>query len=312
MMKIWRTYRSTAPFSKSSWGIHAAACGSCWTSHPRVVDSSSMIHVLVLAMALLWAPHVAAQVPPELARERADFAAWLATGATSPFAAVALQRIGTGITIGPPGSDIPLPGVGALGVASSGNRITLDSGGVSRPLPRNRTVPVGNYRLMATGPRERATLLVFGPPHDARAPEYFPYARAAVDTVTLTPAAQRQSALFLGPDGIEVDADDAGTVTATLNGAPVSLRVRRFPGASDDEAEFEIYFRDGTSGQGSYPAGRFVSLDPVGGGRYRLDFNRARNPFCAYSSVYPCPAPWPGNTIAARIEAGERYHGSDR
>ena len=91
----------------------------------------------------------------------------------------------------------------------------------------------------------------------------------------------------------------------------MSLRVRRFPGASDDEAELEIYFRDGTSGQGSYPAGRFVSLDPIGGGRYRLDFNRARNPFCAYSSVYPCPAPWPGNTIAGRIEAGERYHGSE-
>jgi hypothetical protein len=44
-----------------------------------------------------------------------------------------------------------------------------------------------------------------------------------------------------------------------------------------------------------------------GGGRYRLDFNRARNPFCAYSSAYPCPAPWAGNTIPAPVMAGERY-----
>ena len=69
-----------------------------------------------------------------------------------------------------------------------------------------------------------------------------------------------------------------------------------------------VFFRDATNGKGTYPAGRFVPLLPEGNGRYRLDFNRARNPFCAYSSVYPCPAPWPGNLIPAPIEAGERYH----
>ena len=59
---------------------------------------------------------------------------------------------------------------------------------------------------------------------------------------------------------------------------------------------------------GTYPAGRFVALTPAGGGRYRLDFNRARNPFCAYSSAYACPAPWRGNALPARIAAGEQYH----
>jgi uncharacterized protein (DUF1684 family) len=68
-------------------------------------------------------------------------------------------------------------------------------------------------------------------------------------------------------------------------------------------------FRDETNGRGSYPAGRFVSLSPIADGRYRLDFNRARNPFCAYSSAYPCPAPWRGNAIPAPVPAGERYEG---
>ena len=77
-----------------------------------------------------------------------------------------------------------------------------------------------------------------------------------------------------------------------------------------DESELEIFFRDGTNGRGSYPAGRFVSLVPAGDGQYRLDFNRARNPFCAYSSAYACPAPWRGNTIAADVSAGERYAGA--
>jgi len=264
-----------------------------------------------LLAALCGASQLSGQIPQDLTRDRAEYAAWLRTAPTSPFAAIALQRIGPGITIGPAGSDIPLPNIRLVRVVMSGGRVMLDSGGVSRPLPRNRVVPLGSYRLLATGPTERATLLVFGAPRDVRLPEYFAFSGAAIDTVTLMAPTERQSALLLAPDGTEADAGDAGIVTVTAFGAPARLRVRRFPGASDDEAELEIYFRDGTSGHGSYPAGRFVSLEPVGGGRYQLDFNRARNPFCAYSSVYPCPAPWPGNTIAERVDAGERYHGSE-
>ena len=84
--------------------------------------------------------------------------------------------------------------------------------------------------------------------------------------------------------------------------------MRRIP-TGEDESELEIYFRDATNDQGTYPAGRFVSLVPAGEGRYRLDFNRARNPFCAYSSAFPCPAPWRGNTIEGKVEAGEKYLG---
>jgi uncharacterized protein (DUF1684 family) len=113
----------------------------------------------------------------------------------------------------------------------------------------------------------------------------------------------------LAVDGIETEATEAGTVTVPVGGHSVRLRVRRIPTGMEDEADLEIYFRDGTNGQGTYPAGRFVTLIPLGDGRYRLDFNRARNPFCAYSSAFPCPAPWRGNTIDARIEAGEKYLG---
>ena len=60
---------------------------------------------------------------------------------------------------------------------------------------------------------------------------------------------------------------------------------------------------------GSYPAGRFVSLLPRPDGSYFLDFNRARNPFCAYNTVYPCPAPWSGNNLPDAVKAGERYEG---
>jgi uncharacterized protein (DUF1684 family) len=110
----------------------------------------------------------------------------------------------------------------------------------------------------------------------------------------------------LAEDGVEVDATEAGTVTIPLGGG-TTLRALRLPGAEPDESDIEIYFRDATNDHGTYPAGRFVTLVPAGGGRWRLDFNRARNPFCAYNTAYPCPAPWRGNTIAAPVPAGERY-----
>jgi uncharacterized protein (DUF1684 family) len=114
---------------------------------------------------------------------------------------------------------------------------------------------------------------------------------------------------MLTAEGTEVEATEAGTVSPVIGGKLAPLRVFRIPAPGGEESELEIYFRDGTNGRGSYPSGRFVSLIPTDDGRYRLDFNRARNPFCAYSTVYPCPAPWRGNTIASPVEAGEKYAG---
>ncbi len=122
---------------------------------------------------------------------------------------------------------------------------------------------------------------------------------------------EARSQRLLAPDGVEVDAGDVGTVEVTIAGTPARLHVMRLPGATEDESELEIYFRDATSDHGTYPAGRFVSLIPRSDGRYLLDFNRARNPFCAYNTVYPCPAPWRGNQLTPAIRAGERYAGGD-
>ncbi len=261
---------------------------------------------LLLGLSLCCG-QVVAQVPSELARERAEYRAWLSDAPSSPFAALALQRIGGGLTLGGPGSDIPLPGLPPVRVTESAGRLSMDSGGTTRPMARNRITPLGQYRILAAGAVGRTALTVFGAAHDVRAPDYFAFEAIAIDTVTLVPPAERRAVLLLAPEGIDVQAGEAGTVVVTRLGAATSLTVRRLPGQNPEEYELEIYFRDATNGRGSYPAGRFVNLKPLGNGRYELDFNRARNPFCAYSSVYPCPAPWAGNTIAGAVEAGERY-----
>ncbi len=248
---------------------------------------------------------------PDVERERAEYARWLATAPTSPMAAVALVPIGLGIRLGPADAEVPLTGLPEHRVTERGGRVTLASREVVRSLFRGRPVTVGRHTLLASGPVSRTVLAVFSGPQrpDAKAPSWYPYNPAANVVVTLEPPARAGVVRVLAADGIEVDAAEAGTVAVGLGGQRATLIVRRMPGATPEESELEVYFRDRTNGTGTYPAGRFVTLVPAGEGRYRLDFNRARNPFCAYSSIYPCPAPWRGNGIPASIEAGERYGG---
>ena len=250
-----------------------------------------------------------AQVSPDVESERQEYISWLTSAPTSPLAAIAQQPIGTGLTLGPPEADIPLERVAEHRVTQQGTRLQLHSPAGDRSLARGIPFRLDGYTLTADGPAGRAVLTVFGRSQRGKPPRHYARRPDLVFVGPLLPAVSRQRVRVLGVDGIEVDAAEAGTVLLPVGATKVRLTVRRLPAASGEESELEIFFRDATNGHGTYPAGRFVSLVPSGPGRYRLDFNRARNPFCAYSSAYPCPAPWRGNVIPMAIEAGEQYIG---
>ncbi len=265
----------------------------------------ALFSLFLLLLAAVGSP-LLGQAPPALERERSEFATWLAASNLSPFAILALQPVGGGISIGYEPSDIPLP-IATRGTAREARGvITLSQGTSVLPLPRGRPVRLEQFTLVASGAPGRSVIAAYGAVRHYHPPVYYPYSAALSLILPLEPPQRRGGFRVLGPDGVETEASEAGFVTVSV-GTAVKLRVYRLGAADDDEAELEIFFRDSTSGHGSYPAGRFVTLEPAGGGQYKLDFNRARNPFCAYSSVYPCPAPWPGNSLPAKIEAGERY-----
>ncbi|MBA2301004.1 MAG: DUF1684 domain-containing protein [Acidobacteria bacterium] len=273
-----------------------------------------MTHRRIAAAALLglaWftGPLRSQALPPDIAEERSAHTEWLASAANSPLAAVAQQPVGPGVTLGPPGADLPLEGVAEHRVTERNGMVTLKGPEGSRVIPPGRSLVLGACVLTSAGAAGRRVLTVYGKNRKAKTAEYYPYDRGLVFTGPLHPPTQPGRVRVLALDGIESDATEAGTVVVPLGDRPVRLRVRRIPTGNEDEAELEIFFRDDTNAAGTYPAGRFVSLIPLGAGRYRLDFNRARNPFCAYSSAFPCPAPWRGNTIEAKVEAGERYLG---
>ena len=257
---------------------------------------------------LLFASTVAAQAPPDVAMERSGYVAWLKKAPNSPLLAVAQQRVDEGVRLGPADADIPLPGIEAHRLYPSGAGLLLEGPGGPRPIGRGRPYRIGKYALYLTGPAPGTVLTVFTDSAVREPPGYYDYNPSMVFTGPLTrPAAPRQIRV-LAADGIEVEATEVGSFVVPQGGG-TPLRVLRIPIAGGDESDLEIFFRDESNGDGTYPAGRFVSLLPLPNGQFRLDLNRARNPFCAYSSVYPCPAPWRGNSVPAAVRAGERYAG---
>jgi len=99
-----------------------------------------------------------------------------------------------------------------------------------------------------------------------------------------------------------------GLLRFEIDGEQVSLEP--YISTPDDRNLF-LVFRDGTSGDSTYGAGRFLSAVLIDGStEVVLDFNLATNPPCAFSPFATCPLPTPENTLFVPIEAGEKYSGA--
>jgi len=81
----------------------------------------------------------------------------------------------------------------------------------------------------------------------------------------------------------------------------------RLEGVLEAPSSEELFFilRDQTSAKETYGAGRFLYSDLPKAGRVVLDFNKAYNPPCAFTTYATCPLPPKQNWLPVRIEAGE-------
>lgn len=75
--------------------------------------------------------------------------------------------------------------------------------------------------------------------------------------------------------------------------------------------QFYILFQDLSCGNGSYPAGRFLVTEYPEDDSVVIDFNKAHNPPCAFTSYATCPLPPKQNHLSIAIQAGERYNPID-
>ncbi|HEY6186689.1 MAG TPA: DUF1684 domain-containing protein [Pyrinomonadaceae bacterium] len=79
--------------------------------------------------------------------------------------------------------------------------------------------------------------------------------------------------------------------------------------SEEGSQELFVIFKDETSGKETYGAGRYLYTDPANAsGTVLLDFNKAYNPPCAFTTYATCPLPPSQNRLALRVEAGEKQY----
>lgn len=101
-----------------------------------------------------------------------------------------------------------------------------------------------------------------------------------------------------------------GDIRFSLKGRELALRVYH-AGEGVGTSVF-IPFRDRTSGRETYGPGRYLTMELNESDRYELDFNRAFNPYCAYTDAYECGFPPSENDLDVPIRAGEKAWTKER
>jgi uncharacterized protein (DUF1684 family) len=93
-----------------------------------------------------------------------------------------------------------------------------------------------------------------------------------------------------------------------LEGEPLTLV--GYAGVGEDDRSLFVPFRDKTTGQQTYGAGRYMEFEVEGdvaaAETVPIDFNLAYHPFCAYNDAFACPLPPEENWLDIAIKAGER------
>jgi uncharacterized protein len=102
----------------------------------------------------------------------------------------------------------------------------------------------------------------------------------------------------------ERPAERVGWVHLVIDGVACRLAVLRMLEPGFAAGHMDVYFRDATTGNGSYEVGRYVTARADRDGVI-VDFNLAYNPSCALSPYYNCPIPPRENHLTVPILAGE-------
>ncbi|MGC4023511.1 MAG: DUF1684 domain-containing protein [Cyclobacteriaceae bacterium] len=101
-----------------------------------------------------------------------------------------------------------------------------------------------------------------------------------------------------------------GIVTFKIEGKEFSVPVYQSQSLMQTEAYKDYLFfpfTDLTNGDETYDGGRYIDLRIPSGEDILIDFNKAYNPYCAYSHRYSCPIVPPENRLDAKILAGTKY-----
>lgn len=111
--------------------------------------------------------------------------------------------------------------------------------------------------------------------------------------------------------GKQLDYRKYGSVVFSVNGENVALYLYknlRFVNHPEYKDYLFLPFKDDTNDDTTYGGGRYLDFktSDIQNNEILLDFNKAYNPYCAYSDGYSCPIPPIENHLVIAVKAGEK------
>ncbi|RBQ08991.1 DUF1684 domain-containing protein [Pedobacter miscanthi] len=106
-------------------------------------------------------------------------------------------------------------------------------------------------------------------------------------------------------------------INFSLNGKTIQMTLYRSVAlASNPTYKDHLFlpFTDETNNKETYGGGRYIDLDAkeIKDNRIEIDFNKAYNPYCAYSDGYRCPVPPEENDLELAVKAGEKLYTGEK
>ncbi|WP_316826112.1 DUF1684 domain-containing protein [Pedobacter miscanthi] len=106
-------------------------------------------------------------------------------------------------------------------------------------------------------------------------------------------------------------------INFSLNGKAIQMTLYRSVSLSSNPVYKDhlfLPFTDETNNKETYGGGRYIDLDAkeIKDNHFEVDFNKAYNPYCAYSDGYRCPVPPEENDLQLTIKAGEKSYTGEK
>jgi uncharacterized protein (DUF1684 family) len=151
-----------------------------------------------------------------------------------------------------------------------------------------------------------------GKPEGFAGLKYFPVNPAFRVVADLEPVKERKMVLLKTNDGKEQRYMEYAVASFRLGDKANKLIILEVVDSGPFRGTLFLAFADETSAFETYGAGRYLDVEKTPGATsITLDFNKAYNPYCAYSDSFSCPLPPRENILAIAVKAGEISYEED-
>lgn len=143
--------------------------------------------------------------------------------------------------------------------------------------------------------------------------DFYSFNHELIVTATVEVLNDEPTFEMITSSGMKKDAQKFVKVTFSYKGENYTLfgyQLTKLKANKEMADHFFIPFKDATTGKTTYASGRYLDFKAgdINDGKLVIDFNKAYNPYCAFTDGYNCPIPPKENTLKLAVEAGEKNY----